>query len=269
MVKSSKVLLVLFFVIFIGPSVGIGQEQEKRLKTIEGVLADESKKSGVQIDETAKSQILQKYKTASDETKKFIDSTSSESLKMQIGNYLAVKKLAGAPNILSKKDVSDFTWEYMRYNPDLVSVRITPSTYATIQMVTTKDISIPYHIVLEGKKDTQLVIPKKGDSFSIRATTAEGSLIWTATGVSPPGDIVFLASLSKGSEIYVNSDPDKATVYFNDKKYYRTTNTSSVRPPGKWKVMIKLDKHKDWEQERILEMGEIWLINAKLESMSK
>lgn len=260
--KTVRTLACLFLFVFVFPSVNVGQDQAKSLKNVESVLMCASNKSKVTLDDTARSQILQQYRNASYETKKAVDSTTPESLNKKLGAYFEIKKLSGIQANLSDKDVADFNWNFV-HGSDLVSVRIISPIAARIQKVTSKDLSMSYNIALEANKDMALAIPINGESFSLHASTAKGNLIWTATGVPSSKKITFPSSLSKGCEIYVNSEPDKAIVYFNDKEYHWPTNTSSARDPGKRKVTIKKGSL-EWVQERVLEKGETWMINAKL-----
>ena len=229
-----------------------------------GTLQKASDKSEVKLDDSAKSRILQQYENLPDKIKEDVAVFDEKQLQEQIEKYLSAKKVAGAPNTLSEKEVSDFSWYYVSHKTALAPVRITSPTDATINMVETTGFYVSYQIDLEGGKATALVVPIKANSFSIHAKTVEGDLIWSATGATSAQLCSFWVGPSSGCSVYVNSVPENATVYFNGMQYYQLTNTSSVRDPGLCKVVVKKDGYEDWVAEETLVQKQTWVIKAEL-----
>ncbi|MBW1915561.1 MAG: PEGA domain-containing protein [Deltaproteobacteria bacterium] len=69
----------------------------------------------------------------------------------------------------------------------------------------------------------------------------------------------------RGCEIYINSEPSNATVYFNGEEWYSKTNTSAVLDTGSWEIKICLEGYKDWIEKRSLSAGESWTIDVRLD----
>ena len=261
-----KIIIVIFFSFLLINSVKIDEEQEDTVNKFESAWATASFETGFTLDETAKIQVWNQYVNSPDEYKSLIDATSSEMINWQIEKYLNAKRLTGAPSELSREDVSDFSWGCVPLQTDFIPVTISATTSTSIQTIKTGGATIELHFKLEEGKLYTPVFPIIENSFSIYGKTYDGrNLIWTVSGIKPFEGIIFLKTYySQECEVYINSDPDNAYVYFNNKKYYRNTNTSTVRDPGQCKVTIKKENYEDYEEENILEKGEIWTINAKL-----
>src|SRR5688572_1701955 len=105
----------------------------------------------------------------------------------------------------------------------------------------------------------------KGSSeFTVTFAFDGGKGVWTGTAAD--GVMRVAASRdSRGSEIVVNSFPDKATVYFNGNQWRELTNTRPViQEPGIWEVVVKKAGRKDWRAQRQLDPGDRWEVNARL-----
>ena len=63
--------------------------------------------------------------------------------------------------------------------------------------------------------------------------------------------------LIQNGQIYVNSDPGGAQIYLNDKQQKAKTDNKLVVPSGSYKVGMKKDGYRDWEQTLQLEGGKV------------
>ncbi len=70
-----------------------------------------------------------------------------------------------------------------------------------------------------------------------------------------------------GATIYVTSEPTDATVFFNDKEYYKKTNTACIRDAGIIHIRIERIGYHPWIRERSVPPGVTWNINAKLKKL--
>jgi hypothetical protein len=178
---------------------------------------------------------------------------------------------------LSASDLADFSCDYLEADFNFAHAKIRASGPVRLVNLTSSGNAIDYtpldvNARLAIHPDSTILVPltaSKGGT--IAAQTSSGKLAyWTgsfdksATSGSPINVDLAVASTTAGSEIYINSRPEKATVYFGDKKWYRATNTSCVRDPGRLKVKISLEGYEDWVAERTLQAGDSWTINVDL-----
>ena len=63
--------------------------------------------------------------------------------------------------------------------------------------------------------------------------------------------------LIQNGQIYVNSDPEGAQIYLNDKQQKSKTDNKLVVPSGSYKVGMKKEGYRDWEQTLQLEGGKV------------
>lgn len=262
--KKLKIVLVLVLIICTISFI-LGQEKEEMPESIKRQLKVASYESSVMLDETANEFIFQLYIHSTDDIKKSLNSSRYELIEQQIKKYLQIKRRILNKHILSKRDVIDFNWDEMSQDVDLVLVKIIPPSNSQISLITTGNgaLSIKTSIFLEDKKENIIIVPAKG-TFSINAVTHNKPFVLSGTSDLSSDTFKFFPIITQGCEVYVNSDPPEATIYFNGKKYYKPTNTSSARYSEKLKVIIKKDRYKDWEEEKELKNGETWTINAKL-----
>jgi hypothetical protein len=233
----------------------IEEDQIQVFHTVEGAWYEASMQTGFSLDDSAKNGIWIQYANTPDDIKKAIHATPVEVVNGQISKYLISKKLAGASDILSLNDVSDFSWEYITQETDFIPIKINPLVSLAITRVETGNLTMGVEFFLKDFVTSTHVFPR--------------NFICTISGSKPLAIIdIQKFSYSEGCEIYINSDPAEADVYFNNKKYYDKTNTSAVRNPGRCKVTIIKAQYEDWDEEKELKEGDVWIINAWLKKQT-
>jgi len=187
----------------------------------------------------------------------------------RLAQYLTAKaQIGGIPANVTINDLGDFHWGYiardMKYSP----LRL--ETSKAVKLLTVESTGGPYNFSVKSesiKPGTVILFPTAPaqELVNVSATFKLGNqkAIWT--GNPEAGKLkVVSATTSKGCEIFINSVPPKAAVYFNGKEWYARTNTSAVRDPGSWEVKVRLNGYKEWREQQNLLAGESWTINASL-----
>lgn len=192
----------------------------------------------------------------------------------RLARYLMAKGvLEGKPPsrrlTLTEKDLGDFHWSYVGRDTVYSKVQMKSASPAKLLFVDTTDGQYQFgKQAFEIQPGGVILVPRtstKGDSTSTLQFDLGDNKKALWTGDPDAGQLVIVAAgTTKGCEIFVNSRPDKATVYFNGSKWYVTTNTSSVRPAGRIEVVLQLLGHKQWRETRTLGPGESWTIEAAL-----
>ena len=121
MTRIFSAILILLLGLLLPMQVST-QQKDPAMRSLEKVWSDAGKKSGMQLDDEAKLEIIKKYESLPTDAKKSIESGPWEPIENRIEGYLVAKKIAGAPSILSKKEVSDFSWYYIYYRTALIPI---------------------------------------------------------------------------------------------------------------------------------------------------
>lgn len=187
----------------------------------------------------------------------------------RLAHYLAEKvKASPATATLTYSDFGDFNWGYIVHDIGYLPLRLESSGPA--KLLTLESVGGRYEFSAKGisiKPGTVILFPTApGQELAIVSATfelANQKALWTG---SPAVGTLKIASAmtTRGCEIFVNSNPPKAAVFFNGKEWYRRTNTSAVHDPGSWEVIVRLKRYRDWREQRDLEAGDSWTINALL-----
>jgi hypothetical protein len=162
----------------------------------------------------------------------------------RLASYLAAKveaKSTPRSASLTANDLGDFHWGYIardiRYSP----MRLESPKTAKLLSVESTDGQYTFGIKAETIKPGAVVLlpaatGQGAANFTVTFDLGDRKALWTGSPVGGQVSVV-AAGTSKGCEIFVNSKPPSATVYFNGKEWYAVTNTSAVRDPGTWEVI--------------------------------
>lgn len=193
------------------------------------------------------------------------DSVPKDERIARLARYLVAKEKASvktSPSDASIRNLGDFHWGYVARDINYALARLDAPNDASLLRV--ESFGVPYDFSIKGEKfkpGMAVVLP----AMDMTATFEIGHKKASWTGNPTYGVVkVAAASTSRGCEIFVRSKPPEATVYFNDKKWYELTDTSSVRDAGTWDVLVRLQGYKDWRGRRHLGPGESWTIDALL-----
>ncbi|HXF65696.1 MAG TPA: PEGA domain-containing protein [Burkholderiales bacterium] len=180
----------------------------------------------------------------------------------RLARYLSAKQVANAESFPSGgpiRTVGDFHWGYLTREVSFAVARLdTPMEAKLLRIESPAGLYDFAHAGQTIKHGMAFVMPA-GDltaTFDLGAKKA----IWTG---NPSAGIVKVvaARSNQGCEIFVKSKPSGAAVYFNGKEWYQRTDTSSVRDPGTWEVVVKLQGYRDWRGQRSVGAGESWTID--------
>lgn len=191
----------------------------------------------------------------------------------RLARYFDAKVKSGqGDRVFAKEDLADFTWFYVGADYAFVSARIDSASQVRVESMKTGGRTLAFRNARFNNGDS-FVLPISGSGVEMFAKTSSGGkALWTGYGIDA-GDATVKTSLpaaqtTAGCEIFVNSTPAGATVYFNGRKYHDATNTSAVRDPGSWSVRIVLDGFGEWQDTRSLTPGSSWTIDARLTAQS-
>jgi hypothetical protein len=187
----------------------------------------------------------------------------------RLAKYLTAKvNVRPGSTSLTGKDLGDFHWGYIARDTKYAPLRLESSEPAKLLTVESTGVAFDFSVKSESiKPGTVILFPtapgQEGGNVSAAFELGNRKALWS--GDLTGGNVkVVSATTSRGCEIFINSTPTKATVYFNDKKWYERTNTSAVRDPGSWEVKMRLTGYKEHVDHRNLLAGESWTINALL-----
>lgn len=197
----------------------------------------------------------------------------AETRVTRLADYLSAKartKEAGAGSaIITGQDVRDFNWGYIKSDTRYSPVRLASPGPAQLREVAgahgAKYRFDPARAAFE--PGSVILIPMMQGAVAAPVTVelkvGNNQVFWT--GAPEVGMMnVVLADTSRGCMVDVASSPPEAKIYFNGVEWYRPTNTSVIRPPGKVEVTLKLAGYKPWSQTRDLSAGGSWVIKVKL-----
>ncbi len=209
-----------------------------------------------------------KYNELPEKTKDALEKVSDAQIKERFLNYAESKRTFLGSTAQPLDKVDDFNWQYLLYDVGWALFTVVSSDAVSVNNIAsgpTVMVSDGFDIFFKPEKEEKIVVPMLNNSFIVRATGATGDTVWYVEDVGPSKSVYFPLSHSEGVVLLINSDPTGADIYFNNKKYYRKTNTTCVRDPGEYTVTIRKGNYKSWTKDYILKKGEQYSINAKLE----
>ncbi len=216
----------------------------------------------------------------------FIDAAASQKMEVErvyaavpkdvrverLARYLRAKaatKTDLSPGSITPDDVTDFHWGYIAHDVEFSPMRVVGPKSARLRSVESTGSS--YAFMRRGQEITPGEVfllptaarPAEAD-LAVTFELGNARMVWTGRPAGGGPLTVMAARTSRGCEIFINSIPTGAIVYFNGKEWYTRTNTSSVRDPGTWEVTLRLDGYREWRQQRSFNGGDSWTINAVL-----
>ena len=206
----------------------------------------------------------------------------------RLAYYMLTKaQVGGMPSNVTSDGLGDFHWGYIAKNTKYLPFRLdSPGTAKLVRIEYVNGLFDFYTKGIGIQPGTALLVPTFSDQVNanVSATFELGDhkALWTGNphrsstfemdeykplgSADSIGNVlkVGYSETRKGCEIYIYSQPPQATIYFNDKKYHEPTNTSSVRVPGIWEVVVHRKGFKEWRDKRELGAGDSWTIKALL-----
>jgi hypothetical protein len=189
----------------------------------------------------------------------------------RLARYLAAKSEANssfASMGVMSLDLSDFHWGYLAHDIQYSPMRLDSVKAAKLHSMESSGEKYIFGSKGESIKPNNLILlpvlnGQQGTKVTATFDLGNAKALWTG---GPAGGHLKVAApaTSKGCEIFIKSTPSNAAVYFNRKEWYQTTDTSAVRDPGSWEVVVRLEGYKEWRDQRKLNPGESWTINAAL-----
>jgi hypothetical protein len=154
---------------------------------------------------------------------------------------------------------------------DAVSVTLKGGSGVRITAVYTGTSRLRVDDSEEHPSGSAIVLPLLGNELTFEGKSGDSRVAWTGVGLMPntgaiEASVAKSSASTEGCEIYVTSKPAGAAVTFNGKRYYRSTNTSSVRDPGTWVVTVSLGQ-RAWKGSRKLGPRDTWTIKVNFEAM--
>jgi hypothetical protein len=236
---------------------------------INNMLTSSASKVGVKLDQSAKEYLQSEYSNVRGLIRQKLVSLDPKQLEKSLQSYFLVTKNSVGSNILKAEDISDFRWEFMAEVIGFIPVKWETDEPVRIESLNSCGRIIELHsaIIHRRAEKNSISIPAIECDFTLYGKVKDKSVIWTTTWepvITPIFFPVLPFIYRKECEIHVNSKPNGADVYFNEKKHYRTTNTKSARKSGEWRIKIVKKGYEDWVRKRNVKQSEIWLINASL-----
>jgi PEGA domain-containing protein len=198
--------------------------------------------------------------------------TTSQARAQRLRSYFSAKAGSTTSQSLTRGDLADFSCDYLATDFRFVPAVVRASGPVTLMGAFSNGKVVSYSD-LKVQAGNTILLPVVGalsGGLTISASGfSGGSVIWTGSAdkstVDSPLTVTFTtSSTTEGCEIYVNSEPKEAAVFFNGTVWYKLTNTSVVRDPGPLKVKLTIAGYEDWVEERSIKAGETWTIDAKL-----
>jgi hypothetical protein len=171
---------------------------------------------------------------------------------------------------LTSADLGDFSCSYLARDTGFTQAALKTDRPITLRNIESLGIRVEFTGAPTLSGGQGFLLPKLNspDGKITLAAAIDGKghqAFWTGTSASSA--VVFhSAQSSAGCEVYVDSEPDQATVYFNEKQWEEATNTSSIRDPGTINVRLSKQGFKDWSNEHSCKAGDSWHIDAKLQA---
>lgn len=234
-------------------------------------LAQAAKEARVQFDDKLVKSFAYSVSSQSKSFTQVYNTVPKDARVTRLARYLTAKSKAktGFPSTsMIGIDLSDFHWGYIASDFQYSSMRLDSAKTAKLRSVESSGEQYIFGMEAEGiKPDSVVLLPVATDQGGANVTAmfdlGNAKALWTGSPSSGHLKVV-AAGTSKGCEIFVKSTPPKAVVYFNRKEWYEPTNTSVVQDPGSWEVLVRLQGYKEWREQRSLDPGESWTINAVL-----
>lgn len=244
-------------------------EPENMKKKISADVTEAAKKANIVVKESLIEAFVCLGLSQIDDYRKVYTGVTKNHRVARLAEYLDAKyKIKGIPENVTSDNLNDFHWGYLKRDTGYSPFRLVSPEMAVLTKV--EFDGGHYNFSAKGKgirPGATILLPKvpgqKNTNVCAAFELGDQKALWTGYSTLDKLKVAY-AETSKGCEIYVNSKPRRATVYFNNKKWYAATDTSSVRTPGSWEVIVDLEGYKKWSKKRSLLAGESWTINALL-----
>lgn len=275
---NNKIKYIIFFICFIFFLSSIWlqlaySEQLDQMQQINSITRNIEQvvkkfiEKGLLTHEAGKKLIV-RYNELPTQTKELFQKMSKPQVEERLSSYINSKRRFMGDLDRPLDNIDDFNWNYMLYDMEWAMVTVVSADTVSVNNIVSGPvvmISDGSNIFFEAGKEKTIVVPMVNNSFSIHASGVRGETVWHAENVGDSKSVYFPASYSEGVVLFINSQPSGADIYFNNKKYYKQTNTTCIRDPGRCVITIKKENYKIWTKEYNLKKGEKYNINANLE----
>lgn len=237
----------------------------------EAALLSSFRDAMFELDQSADSFLRKSYRALPDNAKSQLDTASFATVAGGLGRYLAAKRRFGDQEPVPKELAADFDWAYFHDDSlNFAIVQFESFGAGQINSVSTGKFVKKTKINFNGGEFLTLTVPVYGDSLSFSGQIGGFRRKWSARGVDAEQGIAFYTAAfgaSQGATIIINSEPEKAAVFFDAKDVKVKTNDKVIKDEGTYELRLKLPGYVDWYEEITVEAGETKVINASLTPM--
>lgn len=237
----------------------------------EAALLRSFREATIELDQSTDSVLRKAYGALPDSAKRRLDTASFATVAGGLGRYLAAKRRSGDQGRAPKALTADFDWAYFHDDSlNFATVRFESFGSGQINSVSTGEFVRTMKINFNGGDFLNLTIPVYGHSLSFSGYIGGSQRKWSATGVDAEQSVTFYAAdfgPTQGAMIIINSEPQKAAVYFDGKDVRVKTNDKVIKDGGTYELRLKLSGYAEWYEEITVEAGETRVINVDLTPM--
>jgi len=253
--------------------VAHGQEAKRETKGVSGTraavnadLTEAAKMADVNVSEWLKADFRKTSESQSALVNDVYATVPRQEIVKRLATYLQAEERANSLAESPKNRFSDFSWGYMKKDFDFAPVRVEARKGVRLSGVEVLGEHYSLDTGMSGNQTIVLPQPNSPERPYVTAVfgTEVGQSIWT--GIPFEGRIsVPAAATTRGCEVRIGSRPTGAMIMLNGRQWYKPTNTSLVRDPGKLEVIVRLSGYREWRSERTLAAGDSWAISALLQ----
>ena len=268
--------LYLIFTFLISTS-GLSAQNDSLPDWVQQYFVERAASKGINIELGVFENMYDQFNALQVDQKETIFSLPRNELESRLSIYLDVKFENNEQRMLKASNFQDFRWEYLANDITLVGLRNETNYSVLVDKIYFGDNEIPLRTKWNKEDGEVFVIPcvKSDCRFSARSSfNSENQRLAKITYTNPAFNndgVIGSLDLSNdsffetdGCIIKITTEPTGATVYFNKRKYYKTTAINSVRDPNTWEVEVRKGGYDIWREEKTLGSGETWEINIKL-----
>ena len=230
-----------------------------------GVLDSASSASRrLQLTPDVSAQLLRDLNSAPSETRAAIQQLPPAKIKERIDGYLTAKERALGNQPSAAADFQDFRWGYVKQRSTLIPLTFQASEPIHLNGLIINGTSEPVNRILDASHSLPWVTAKEGGRLSITALTDRGNVSWTISGDFENKAQLLPVRFSRGCPVHIESIPAGASVYFNGHKWRDVTPIDVIREAGKCAVTLEKDGYESYKQEKSLDDGESFVVDASL-----